>query len=181
MILASASPRRRELMKKITTDFSCVVSSIDENITGDPYDVCRILAENKALDIAKDFKGEIVIGADTVVAIDGVILGKPRDKKENMEFLKRLSGREHYVHTGYAVVLGDKILSETLTTTVLFKKLDDIKITEYVNSGLGLDKAGGYGIQDRDFVKEILGDYENVVGFSTSKVKSLLDALKEKV
>ena len=168
-------------MKKVTQDFTCVTSCVDENITGNPYDVCRILAENKALDVAKNNPGEIVVGADTVVAIDGIILGKPRDKKENFEYLKKLSGREHYVHTGYAVVFGDNVISETLTTTVLFRDLTNSEIDEYVNSGSGLDKAGGYGIQERDFVKEILGDYENVVGFSTNKVRQLLDKLKERV
>ena len=168
-------------MKKITPNFTCITSSICENTTGNPYDVCRVLAERKALDVAKDYPNEIVVGADTVVAIDGVILGKPKDKKENIEYLKKLSGREHYVHTGYAVVRGDVLLSKTLTTTVLFRELSDFEILEYVNSGSGLDKAGGYGIQERDFVKEILGDYENVVGFSTEMVKSLLDELKERV
>ncbi len=180
-ILASQSPRRRELLSSLISDFEIIVDNSDEFILPEipPEDAVVQLALKKAQNVAAVAEGEaLVIGADTVVCIDGKILGKPRDEKEAEEMLNRLSGREHYVLTGVAVVDREskKSVSAAQKTAVRFRELTEREIKSYVKSGEPLDKAGAYGIQGKAsvFVEEICGDYFNVVGLPLCTLYKLL-------
>ncbi len=175
IILASASPRRKELLAKIIKNFSVIVSGEEEKgLDLPPEQLCLALAKQKASAVAKNRLDCVVIGADTIVVYDGKIIGKPISKQENYEILKALSGNSHYVLTGYVVIYKGKIYSGVEKTQVVFRRLTDSEILNYCNTGSGLDKAGGYGIQDGDFVAEIIGDYDNVVGFPTYRIEGIL-------
>ena len=179
IILASNSPRRRELLKTIA-DFKVVVSNAKEETDFTiPQEVCVDLAFKKAEVVAKEHYNSIVIGADTIVVCNGQIIGKPKDIQDNIKILKMLSGTSHFVYTGYAILYKDYKKLGLECTQVVFKKLTEQQILNYANSGSGLDKAGGYGIQDDVFVEKIVGSYDNVVGFPTEKIKIELDYIKE--
>ncbi len=172
IILASKSPRRRELMKYITEDFICKSAEVDESLPEgiSPDDAVLYLSKIKAL----PFKSETdtVIGADTVVAIDGEILGKPGNADGAREMLKKLSGREHSVFTGVCILFPDREESFFVETRVKFFELTDSEIERYIETGEPFDKAGAYGIQGYGslLVEEIHGDYFNVVGLPVSKL-----------
>lgn len=179
MILASASPRRRELLGLITENFRVIPAVGEENIPGSaaPADAVRLLAEQKAEEICSANSGEVIIAADTVVTIDGKILGKPRDEKNAAEMLKALSGRRHYVFTGVCVIFADgsrEVFAEE--TAVDFYPLSESEIADYVASGEPMDKAGAYGIQGRGalLVKGIVGDYYNVMGLPVGRLNNVL-------
>ena len=181
IILASQSPRRQELLKYITTEFEIRVSEVDEALPDgiSPSDAVLYLSNIKAQPFANG--DDIVIGADTVVALDGKLLGKPRSEKEAAEMLRSLSGRIHKVYTGVAIVCGDKVTSFFDETEVEFYPLTDEEIFDYVATGEPMDKAGAYGIQGRGavLVKRINGDYFNVMGLPISKVyRELKDCVK---
>lgn len=178
MILASVSPRRKELLKKITEDFRVEGSSAEEISVGLPEEIALENALRKARAVATLYPEETVIGADTVVSVNGKILGKPRDVDENIGFLKELSASVHEVYTGYAVIRGEKEVCGVEKTQVFFKKLSSEQIVSYAKSGEGLDKAGGYAIQKGGFVEKIVGSYDNVVGFPTEKIEQILKELK---
>ncbi len=184
-ILASNSPRRRELLSMLGIDFKIIVSDCDEDIDGvlSPGDTVKELAARKAKAVAERYDGDgdcIILGADTVVAIDGRILGKPHSEDEAREMLETLSGREHSVFTGIALYgrFNGKamISSDTVETKVRFGKMSEAEIEYYIKSGEPMDKAGSYGIQGVGgfFVKEIDGDYYNVVGLPIFRMKELL-------
>ena len=182
-ILASKSPRRRELLENIKIDFEIVESTTDESFvdkTLSPDLYVRELALLKATDVAGKFKGQdvYVIGADTVVAIDDEILGKPTDNDDAIKMLKKLSDREHYVYTGICVVHAKTMeaCSSYEQTSVKFVKLTDEDICKYLSRDSVLDKAGAYGIQGVAgvFVEKINGDYFNIVGLPISKLKNYL-------
>lgn len=176
VILASASPRRSELLQQIGCTFEVKVSSAEEINSQDlkPYELVTLNASLKAKDIASKEKNcdVIIIGADTVVTIDDKIYGKPKDKYEAIEFLKILSGRSHKVLTGIAVITADDCIVDYVETTVIFHELSEDEIMSYVNTGEPLDKAGAYAIQGYGaiFIKEIQGCYSNVVGLPLSKL-----------
>ncbi len=175
IILASASPRRKELLGKIVKDFSVIVSGEDEKgLDLPPESLCVALALQKASAVAKRHPESLVIGADTIVVYNNKVIGKPKDKQENAKILKMLSASVHSVFTGYAICVGGKVYSGVEKTQVVFRKLTDTEIADYANNGNGLDKAGGYGIQDGDFVAQIIGDYDNVVGFPTARIENIL-------
>ncbi|MGN0495272.1 MAG: Maf family protein [Lachnospiraceae bacterium] len=189
IILASASPRRAQLLTLAGYHFTVHPSNAEEVISGDnPSEIVENLAFIKANDVYNDIKGNyknqdfLVIGADTIVYYDGDILGKPEDEKEAFDMLKMLSDRTHQVYTGIAVILkqhGEKqtyLLHEK--TDVTFYPINDYEIREYIKTGDPLDKAGAYGIQGSFavHVKEIHGDYNNVVGLPIAK---LYQALKQ--
>lgn len=186
IILASGSPRRREILENIGIEFTVVKSEADEgciNPEGIPVSVyVQELALLKATDVKSKIsaKEAIVIGADTVVAIDGKILGKPADEKEAYHMLKSLSGKTHQVYTGYCGVSTDDGYSvcESVCTDVTFAQLSDEEIYNYIHTGESYDKAGGYGIQGKGvmLVEKIEGDYFNVVGLP---VRSLVNMLKK--
>ncbi|GAB1429931.1 Maf family protein [Ignavibacteria bacterium] len=173
VVLASQSPRRRALLKQIGIDFSVQVSDINEeemSLDMPPTEYAAGLALRKAEAVAcKQDTAALVIGADTIVVLDGAILNKPADSAEAQAMLRRLSGRTHTVYTGVAVVHAPELTAhcETQKTEVTFRELDDKEILEYVATGSPLDKAGSYGIQDdfgAVFVRNIIGCYYNIVG-----------------
>lgn len=175
VILASQSPRRKELLKIIFDNFEVLPSGAEETVPKgtktDKY--CEYLALLKARDIAQNYRNSLVIGADTAVVLGEKILGKPKTREEAYNMLKLLSGKTHYVYTGCALILGDKSAVFTVKTDVTFYELDDREIYEYIDTGDCFDKAGGYGIQTKGsmLVKEIKGDYFNVVGLPIAQLK----------
>lgn len=177
-ILASASPRRKELLALAVKDFEIVPSKIPE-IVPDGLEVekhSEYLAKLKANDIAKDFKDAVVIGADTSVILGNEILGKPKDREDAKRMLKMLSGNIHKVITGCAVVKNGVCESFSVTTEVEFFELTDKEIEDYLNTDEPYDKAGSYGIQALGglFVSAIKGDYFNVVGLPIAHLKRFL-------
>lgn len=174
IILASASPRRRELLEKAGLSFEIKAADIDEHISpcATPEEAVQELALQKASAVASSEPDCIVIGSDTVVACDGNILGKPKDEADAARMLRSLSGKTHEVCTGVAIIKNKKIKVFCETTEVEFYDLSDKEINDYVKTGEPLDKAGAYGIQGKGciLVKSISGDYSNVVGLPVSKV-----------
>ena len=180
VILASASPRRKQLMKEeLFPSFSIIVPEIDESLSFKKYKnvraIVKDIATRKCLKVSKDHPTDLVIAADTVVVINKMIIGKPKDEKDAYRMLKLLSNNKHYVYTGYAIHKDDKLITNVVKTEVIFNKLDDKLINEYIASGSPMDKAGAYGYQDnKDFalVKKIIGSKNNVIGFPTEEIKS---------
>lgn len=179
IILASQSPRRRELLGKMGLEFTTKSPEIDEAaIQGLPaQELVKALSREKALHIAKDADPDaIVIGSDTVVVLDGVILGKPADRADAIRMLTGLSGRSHEVCTGVTVCQGDKVVSQAEVTQVTFRTLTQDEIAQYVATGEPMDKAGSYGIQGYGglLVSGIQGDYSNVVGLPVCRLGRML-------
>ena len=179
-ILASASPRRRELFASISENFEIIPSDIEEVIPEgiEIEKAPEILAAQKAADIAKRHPEALVIGADTGVFIDGKMLGKPHDRKEAVQMLRSLSGRTHKVITGCSLQQGERQVSFSEITEVTFYPLSEQEIEDYVATGEPDDKAGSYGIQGKGMllVQGIKGDYFNVVGLPVAR---LARAIKE--
>ncbi|MDE7399792.1 MAG: Maf family protein [Oscillospiraceae bacterium] len=181
MILASQSPRRRELLGFICSEFE-VIPAVGEEIIPEkatPAEAVLALSRQKAEEIAAKFPNETVIGADTVVSIDGEILGKPRDEQDAVDMLKRLSGRVHSVFTGVCVVFPDgRAENFAEETKVEFYPLSEREIADYIATGDPMDKAGAYGIQERGAknVKGIVGDFYNVMGLPVSRLYRILNA-----
>lgn len=181
-ILASASPRRQELLTSMGLDFSVIPSGVDERfLEGEKIEehVLR-LSKEKALAIAGRNPEAWVLGADTVVVIDGEVLGKPGSKEEARAMLRRLSGRKHLVFTGFSVVRRgvDIVKSKLVESSVLFKEISEDEVEWYVDTEEPYDKAGGYAVQGKAafFIKEIHGSHTNVIGLPLSEVVA---ALKE--
>ncbi|MBE6742073.1 MAG: septum formation protein Maf [Ruminococcaceae bacterium] len=176
LILASKSPRRRELMKFITDDFIVKTADVDETLPENiaPADAVLYLSKIKAQPFRNE--NDIVIGADTVVAIDGIILGKPADENDAKNMLKRLSNRVHSVFTGVTIIKGEREESFFVETKVKFYNLSDEMIESYIKTREPFDKAGAYGIQGYGclLVESIEGDYFNVVGLPVSKLNQSL-------
>ena len=189
IILASSSPRRRELMAQAGFAFEVLVSEADETIEAEtPGEMVEVLSERKAAAVAEEIKKQgfaeesvLLVGADTMVAIDGKKLGKPKDEKGAEEMLEELSGRTHQVYTGVTLIRLKKaengsILQESRTfsegTDVSFYPLTKEEIRSYIATGEPMDKAGAYGIKGKAavFVKEIKGDYNNVVGLPIARL-----------
>ena len=183
IILASASPRRRELLHSIYSDFEIIVADINEDLPDGmaPEVGVRILAERKGAAVLSRVKdpSAVIISSDTLVELDGIALGKPQDEMDARRMLRALSGNEHFVRTGVAVHYGGLVASTTASTKVVFKALTDEQINTYVESGEPMDKAGSYGIQGAAgvFVERIEGDMDTVIGLSLSLVKKLVDEL----
>ena len=180
VILASNSPRRKELLKFIfnDNDFFVIPANIDETI---PNGIAieksaEYLATKKAQTIAQTHQHSLIIGCDTIVISKGDILGKPQDKHDCFKMLKSLSGIEHVVVTGVCVILDNKKVSFSEETKVKFNTLTDEEITKYIETGEPFDKAGGYGIQGYGslLVEKINGDYFNVVGLPISRLNQIL-------
>ena len=181
LILASASPRRRELLSQIGVAYMVNPSTYEEDVPKkkDP-EICPGPGTGKANDVSAKYPGQWVLGADTVVALDGKILGKPKHEKDAIRMLQELSDRKHSVFTGMALVRGKKAYTKVVETKVWFRKLKDSEIKRYVSSGEPLDKAGAYGIQGKAavFVEKINGSYTNVVGLPLSQVYTMLQKAK---
>lgn len=180
-LLASQSPRRAELMKYITDEFEILPSDCDETVPDgiEPEEIPELLAARKALSVSRLKKDRLVIGCDTVVIIDGVILGKPHTPDRAISMLKTLSGRTHTVVSGVCICYKGKTISFSQKTLVSFYELFEEEIRDYVQSCKPLDKAGAYGIQDKGglFVREISGDYYNIVGLPVARLKREIDKL----
>lgn len=184
-VLASASPRRKELLKKVIPEFDIIVSDCEENYTSvRPEEIVKELACLKGSAVAEEVsEGTVVVAADTIVSVDGSILGKPRDYEDSVSMLRRLSGRKHQVYTGVCVILKEKgrlekaVFSEV--TEISVDALSEQEIHDYITAEEPYDKAGSYGIQDgfAKHVSGISGDYNNVVGFP---VHSFYSLIKEK-
>jgi len=175
--LASASPRRQQLLRQVGLDFEVMVSEVDENISGSAEERVRELALCKARAVAdKAGSDVIVIGADTLVSVDGKVLEKPADHGEAFEMLKSLSGRKHQVYTGVAVVGGDVVQTFVEKADVFFRTLTDEEIKGYISTGEPFDKAGGYGIQGRGalLVERIEGDFYTVMGLPLCRLFQVL-------
>ena len=172
-ILASASPRRKEILENAGYSFEIIVSDADENISEEisPERTVEELAKRKATAVLKDNADAVVFGCDTVVAIDGKILGKPKDDEDAYSMLSMLSGRTHTVSTGVCICSADKVSVFSNTTEVEFYSLSDETIRSYIATGECSDKAGAYGIQGYGsvLVKEIKGDYFSVMGLPASE------------
>ena len=181
-ILASASERRQELLKRIVSDFDIVVSNFDEDSVKKVTsieDYVIELAEGKAKDVLKNInKCAIIIAADTIVTLDNKILGKPKDENHAFEMLKLLSGREHRVYSAVVVMNTDngKVEKQCVYTEVKFSNITDEEIKEYIKTGEPLDKAGSYGIQGYGgvFVEKINGCYYNVVGLPLNILNKMI-------
>ena len=188
IVLASSSPRRKDLLRQIKLPFEIIPSEIDENIselTGTPAQKAEQLAYQKAKDVSNRVKRGLVLGADTIVVIDDEILGKPKDSEDAFQMLKKLSGKEHEVITGICLIDLDKNIEliQHETTIVQFTELDDEKIRTYIKSGEAFDKAGSYAAQGVGaiFVKGIKGCYSNVVGLPLTRLSDMLEKLQESV
>ncbi len=199
--LASKSPRRRELMTQIGLEFEVMVSYRDEIIAGNvPEEVVKELSMQKAYEIERvllkeseglfaknhieqGYDGVIVIGADTVVSYDDIILGKPQDEKDAFNMLKQLSGKVHTVSTGVTIVAINeqerKVFNFAENTKVAMYEISDEEIKSYIASKEPMDKAGSYGIQGigAKFIKGIEGDYNNVVGLPIGKIYQTIKLL----
>lgn len=180
-ILASASPRRKELFAKISNDFCIIPSKAEEKLSNELLadEQSEYLAKIKALDIANKYPENTVVGADTSVVIDNVILGKPKDKIKAKEMLKLLSGKTHKVITGCAIVKNGSCFSFSEITLVKFKDLTNEQIEEYISTDEPYDKAGSYAIQGKAgaFIESINGDFDNVVGLPIEKLKKQLQII----
>lgn len=178
IILASGSPRRREILEQVGIPFEVIVSEVEEKITSNnPVVVVQELAMQKAEAVRKEVRGSgFIIGADTVVVYKNGILGKPKDNLEACEMLTELQNQEHQVYTGVAIIVKSqkeiKHLTFSVETKVRIQPMTKGQIEDYVATGEPLDKAGAYGIQGKFalYIKEIIGDYYNVVGFPISSV-----------
>ena len=174
-ILASASPRRQELLRYITADFEVIPADVDETLPeGVPAEEsAEFLAVRKAVHVAQQNINSVVIGSDTVVIIDDEILGKPVDEDDAERMLKKLSGRVHKVITGVCIACGNRTFSFSEATDVKFYKLSDEEIREYIKTGDPMDKAGAYGIQSAGcvLVEKIDGDFFAVMGLPVARLK----------
>ena len=179
--LASKSPRRRKLLKLLNINFKSFTVDVNENIskTEKPAHIVKRLANEKLLKAKEKVKNGIIITADTIVVLDGKVIGKPTSTKNAKIILKKLSGRVHKVYTGFSVWNSDKniIIADYEKTIVEFRNLFDREIDDYICGGSPMDKAGAYGIQDdigAVFIKKINGCYYNVVGLPLTKIYQAL-------
>ncbi|MBO6163760.1 MAG: septum formation inhibitor Maf [Lachnospiraceae bacterium] len=180
LILASQSPRRMELLDLAGLKYICIPSDADETVPAElaAEDTPEYLAVRKADAVLAEHPEDVVLGADTLVVMDGKPLGKPANEAEARDMLRRLSGREHYVYTGVAILSKDRRSVFTSVTKVEFFPLSDREIDAYIATGEPMDKAGAYGIQGRGalLVKRIRGDYFTVVGLPVAEVVRHLPA-----
>jgi septum formation protein len=181
IILASASPRRKELLEKIGLKFEVEPGDINEELQSDlpPQELAKKLSQEKALAVSKKYSDAIIIAADTIGVFEGKIVGKPRTSTEATKMLRMLNGKSHLVVTGFTIIdtKTGKTVSKSVETTVYFRKLTEAEIDAYVKTGEPLDKAGGYALQGLGalIVEKITGDFYNVIGLPLS---ALVESLK---
>lgn len=182
IILASASPRRRELMERAGLDFEVHPASVEEEVQESPDDTREIAVRNallKARAVAEEFPGRLVLGADTIVVLDGAVYGKPRDAGEAFSMLSRLRGRTHSVFTAMALVSNPGAeRSSCCESRVTFKNLSDAEIRDYISKVHVLDKAGAYAVQEcgGSIIEKIDGPFDNVMGLPVGLLKKELDS-----
>lgn len=183
-ILASSSPRRKSLMRKISPDFLIEPSDVDESYPNNlsKEEIVKYIAHKKGIEIAHKHKNDIVISADTIVVINEEILGKPKSKDDARRMHHMLRESPHQVLTGFCVFYNGKEIKDVVTSTVIFNYNSDELIEEYLETDIWKDKAGGYGIQNNDkfpLVKEVIGSLDNVIGFPVKEIKEALNQLKK--
>lgn len=179
LILASMSPRRREILALAGFEFTVHPADIDESVPdGTPADSAVMMTAQKKAEAVLPYASEedVILAADTVVCLDGVIIGKPATTDEAVKTLRTLSDRTHTVYTGYCLLKGGKRISGVEATNVTFRELDGNEIADYVASGEPMDKAGAYGLQGRGciFAKRIDGEYFNVIGLPICTIHNCL-------
>lgn len=187
IILASRSPRRKQLLEQIGLEFEVRESEYDEDMSAlnDPYKLVKFLARKKTEDVARHYKNAIIIGADTFIVFENKFLGKPKSKAEARTMLKELSGKEHGVVTGFAII--DTKTGQTINdfdeAKVKFRKLAADEIEHYLKDDHALDRAGAYGIQDKSavFIEKISGSYHTVLGLPITKIYLALKKLGVKI
>jgi len=185
VVLASASPRRQELLKRIISDFRIIESDFDENsvkFNGSCPDFVMESSFGKAMDVAEKLtRPSLVIGCDTIVSFENTVLGKPADYNEAFSMLRMLSGNTHQVYSGITLINteSNSVMKDFVLTKVLFSGIDDEEIRRYIASGEPMDKAGAYGIQGHGgvFVEEIHGCYYNVVGLPLNKLNKMIKGM----
>lgn len=186
LILASSSPRRAEILKKqrISFEVICPDNIDEEKISSDPVEHVMQLSRRKAESVSHKVQDGLILGADTIVVLDGEILGKPRDEMDAERILKRLSGETHRVYTGLSLMdkRSGKVLSAYDCTEVKFNKLDQDDIRKYIATGEPMDKAGAYGIQGMGsfLVDRIKGNLDNVIGLPMQKFSEVLEKIAER-
>lgn len=181
LILASSSPRRKELLENFGYSFRIHVEEVIEYFESDnPYEVATSLAVQKAEPVFAKNPDAVVIGSDTIVAVNGKLLGKPKNVEEAKEMLMMLSGTSHEVVTGFAILSKDQVITDYEVTTVTFHTITNEECQWYIDTNEPFDKAGGYGIQSKGayFVKEIKGDFHNVMGLPICKVARALQQFR---
>ena len=180
-ILASESPRRKELLSKIVSEFKIIPSTIDESkINTESYhvkDIPEFLSTKKALDVFESFPDDIIIAADTAIIFDNKIYGKPKDQNDARSMLKAFSNNTHQVITGVCIISKEKSLSFSSINEVTFYNLSEKDIDEYLSLNEYKDKAGSYAIQGRGtlLIKHISGDYNSIIGLPIGEIKRLLE------
>lgn len=186
LVLASSSPRRAELLRKAEIDFEIIFPEniVEENVSAEPVSHVTELSRKKAESVVEKARNRLILGADTIVVLDGEILGKPRDKEDALRILKMLSSKEHKVYTGITLLdekSGERVSGYQLTR-VKFNRLQEKEIKDYIESGEPLDKAGAYGIQGMGnfLVEKIEGDLDNVIGLPVRKLKELLTKISSR-
>ena len=183
LILASGSPRRRELLTKMGYTFEIIKPDVDEHVKGLARDVVRVLSQRKAEAAARDVHSGVIIASDTLVSLDGAALGKPEDEADARRMLHMLSGRTHEVFTGVTIIDTDHRRAQTrvVRTGVQFRNLTDAEIDQYISTGEPMDKAGAYAIQGGAgaFVEAYDGSYENVIGFPVDDIQAMLNGIRE--
>ena len=180
IVLASGSPRREELLKKICKNFLIESCDVEEIKSAENPEILAVAnATLKAETVAKKFPRDVVIGADTIVVLDGKIFGKPEGERGAFEMLKTLSGKRHEVITGLAIVTGGKTFTATEVTEVFFGEMSDEDILNYVATGEPLDKSGSYALQGgtAQFIEKIHGDWANVVGLPLYRLRLLAKSI----
>ena len=185
IVLASGSPRRRELLETLGLTFTVCPAKGEENAPSGigPAKTVEALSLAKAQEVRQLYPDSLIIAADTIVWSDGEILGKPKTPEEAAKMLTSLSGAEHEVYTGVTVIYDDKMLCQSECTKVCFRELEESEIASYVESGEPMDKAGAYGIQGKAalMVRRLEGDYFNVMGLPLCRLGQMLKAIGVKI
>lgn len=180
IILASKSPRRKELMSLIPVQFMVQTKEVEEyiNLQDSPEENVKRLAREKAYAVGKEYKDEWILGCDTVVVYEEEILGKPKDEEDARKMLSKLSGKVHLVYTGIALYneSNEKLIQKAVCSKVFMKEISQEELKWYISTGEPFDKAGGYGIQGfaSNFIEKIEGDYFNIVGLPVATIYNLL-------
>ena len=179
IILASSSARRKEILKQLGVNAEIIAPTIEEIVLKTPVETAVCNAINKVTWVFENkgrIKESIIMGFDTLVFLEGKIFGKPKDKKDSIRMLRELSGKWHEVYTGVAVLKGEILFQDYDKSNVKFHQLTNSQISYYVNTGQSLDKAGSYGIQDKNmsFIEKIEGSFSNVIGFPLEVCRNLL-------
>lgn len=180
VVLASASPRRQELLGFYDIPFEVVPSGADETAEGPGVEQVLVLAKRKCLDVAQRCPGRLVLAADTLVCVDDQVLGKPQNEEDALRMLRLLSGRSHHVHTGVSIACPDgRIIDRVATTKVTFLPVSDALLRRYIATGEPMDKAGAYAIQGRAgaFISSIEGSPTNVIGLPLELLTEIFSQL----